>query len=204
MGPGEMSNEQERDPEGRPQASRQNSVENSGPSGGRGGRDSTSPASSPGNLTERYWDWEGDWLKCSNRLEFSNLPGEWVDRATREDVFKLPFIASRLENGCLDASSAEEAWNHHLGDEPYADREDFYFFRRAIIENNETSRKEQDPERRCPASRQNSFENSGPSGGRGGRESTSPASSPGNLTERYWDWESDWLKCSSSTNKLPG
>ena len=56
MGPGEMSNEQERDPEGRPQASRQNSVENSGPSGGRGGREPMSPASSPGNLTERYWE----------------------------------------------------------------------------------------------------------------------------------------------------
>ena len=53
-----MSNEQQRATERLLKASRQNSVEDSGPSGGRGGRESTSPASSPGDLTERNADWE--------------------------------------------------------------------------------------------------------------------------------------------------
>ena len=65
----------------------------------------------------------------------------------------------------------------------------FHLFRQTIMENDKTGGKEQDPERRCQASRQNSVEDSGPSGGRGGRESTSPASSPGDLIERNVDWE---------------
>eukprot|EP00614_Pseudopedinella_elastica_P007480 CAMPEP_0172589070 /NCGR_PEP_ID=MMETSP1068-20121228/7886_1 /TAXON_ID=35684 /ORGANISM="Pseudopedinella elastica, Strain CCMP716" /LENGTH=101 /DNA_ID=CAMNT_0013384587 /DNA_START=193 /DNA_END=495 /DNA_ORIENTATION=+ len=101
-----MSNEQQRATERLLQASRQNSVEDSGPSGGRGGRESTSPASSPGNLTKRYWDWEGDWFECN---------GEWCDRATRESVFKRPFVARRIQDGRLDPEWAEKMWNHHVG-----------------------------------------------------------------------------------------
>ena len=68
------------------------------------------------------------WFTCS-----SSKPGFWAAiGAAKGDVFKLPFIAHRLENGCLDASSAEETWINHVGDEPYADVNAFAAFRNDI------------------------------------------------------------------------
>ena len=70
-----------------------------------------------------------DWLSCSR-----STPGFEESRgASWEDVSRLPFIARRVQDGRLDPESAEEEWNNHVGDGPYADEEAFYVFRPDII-----------------------------------------------------------------------
>ena len=156
-----------RDPEGRPQASRQNSVVDSGP-GGRGDRESTSPAPSPGDLTERNVDWDklrfrakrpemyyptllGEflaedgavcippgryyWLECSS----SSLSISTAGEATREDVFRLPFVADRVRDGRLDPELAATMWNYHVGYDFHAGEDTFYAFRHAVIRHDKSS-----------------------------------------------------------------
>ena len=129
MGPGEMSNEQERDPEGRPQASRQNSVENSGP-GGRGGRES---AYDHPELVPK-------WLKAvglkADQLELSETmtPGARRLRNAFDGVLHLwrafEGVGDRLPE-CVKAFGDGSMLNAMVSDlerDHRAGLEDFYFF----------------------------------------------------------------------------
>ena len=59
-----------------------------------------------------------DWLECSSpKPDFT----EAASGAAKEDVFGLPFIARRIQDGRLDPELAERLWTDYVGDDHYAD-----------------------------------------------------------------------------------
>ena len=91
-----------------------------------------------------------DWLGCS----FST-PGftKAARGAAKEDVFRLPFVARRIQDGRLDPELAEEEWNNHVGDDHYADEETFIFYRFAITRHDNFQIDEEDFLDENPAAR---------------------------------------------------